>query len=67
MKAIFESEDKMEILRIIKSNDMASFIWELVYNGWREFKETDYEYEKAWNKIDELLKLHDINIDELID
>lgn len=67
MKTIFETRDPLEIKRIIKSQDMAMFIWELVHNGWREFRDTDYDYEPAWKKIQELLDEHNINIDELIE
>lgn len=66
MKATFKSEEPEEIKRLAKADDMASFIWELVHNGWREFKNTDYEYEKAWGKIHELLEEHRIDIDDLI-
>jgi hypothetical protein len=66
MKVTFESDDEMEIKRLAKSSDMAMFIWELVNNGWREFKHTDYEYEKSWNKINQLLSQYNINIDDLI-
>ena len=65
MKAIFRSDDPQEIKRLIKADDMAGFIWELVHNGWREFKHTDYEYEKSWDKIRELLDEYGINPDEL--
>jgi hypothetical protein len=41
------------------------FIWELVNNAWRNFKENDYEYEKAWDVIHALLDRYGINIDEL--
>jgi hypothetical protein len=67
MKMIFETEDQAEAMRILKANDMASFIWQLVNNGWRDFKHTDYEYEKAWAKINELLEQHNINPDELME
>lgn len=67
MKAIFETDDPMEIKRLIKANDMASFIWELVHNGWRDFKHTDYDYEKSWGKIHELLQEYNIDIDNLIE
>ena len=65
MKVTFESDDIIEIKRLSKSDDMASFIWELVHNGWRDFKHTDYDYEKSWDKINELLEEHNINIDDL--
>ena len=67
MKATFKSDDEKEIKRLAKANDMASFIWELVHNGWREFKHTDYDYEKAWLKINQLLSEYDISPDDLIE
>ena len=65
MVVTFTSEDDQEIKRLAKSNDMAQFIWELVHNGWRDFKHTNYDYEPAWEKISELLEHHNINIDDL--
>jgi hypothetical protein len=65
MKYTFETEDEDEAKRLTMANNMASFIWELVHNGWREFKHTDYEYEKAWEKINVLLEEHGINIDSI--
>ncbi len=62
-----KSSNEKEIKRMIKSSDMAHFIWELVHNGWREFKHTDYDYEKAWTKIFELMSDYKIDIDDLID
>lgn len=67
MKAKFTSKDPHEIKRLSKSTDMASFIWELVHNGWRDFENTDYDYQKAWDKIIELLGQHNIDIDDLIE
>ena len=66
MKATFESEDPKEIIQLAKASDMASFIWELVHNGWREFKHTDYDYHLAWEKIRELLEEHNLNPEELL-
>lgn len=67
MKATFESDDPMEIKRLAKSNDMAMCLWEIVHNGWREFKHTDYDYQKAWDKITSILEEYDINTDDLIE
>ena len=67
MKATFESEDPLEIARLAKATDMALFIWELVHNGWRDFKHTDYDYQKSWDKIHELLTEHGIDIDSLVE
>jgi replication initiation and membrane attachment protein DnaB len=65
MIVTFQSEDEQEIKRLAKANDMAQFIWELVHNGWRDFKHTDYDYQPAWDKINELLEQYKINIDDL--
>jgi len=67
MKTKFTSKDPIEIKRLAKANDMAMFIWHLVHNGWREFKHTDYDYERAWQKIHELLAEYNIDIDDLIE
>ena len=67
MEATFRSEDPTEIKRLAKANDMAMFIWELVHNGWRDFKHTDYDYEKAWQKIRDLLSEYNIDVDDLGD
>ena len=67
MKAKFTSSDHQEIKRLAKSTDMALFISELVNNGWREFKYTDYDYHPAWEKINQLLDEYNINIDDLIE
>lgn len=67
MKVTFKSDDPQEIKRLTKSLDMASFIWELVHNGWRDFKHTDYDYQPSWDKISELLNDHNIDIDDLIE
>ena len=64
-KITFETEDHQEVLRLIKSDEMANFIWELVHNSWRKFKHTDIEYEPIWEEIHRLLEEHNINIDEL--
>ena len=66
MKITIETDDINEIKHLIKSKDMANFIWELVHNGWRKFKHTDYDYEPAWEQIGKLLEEHNINIDDII-
>jgi hypothetical protein len=60
------TNDPSEAKRLAKADDMAAFIWQLVHNGWRDFKHTDYDYEKAWGKIHELLDEYSINIDDLM-
>ena len=66
MKATFETEDPKQIIQLAKASDMACFIWELVHNGWREFKHTDYDYHPAWDKIRELLEEHNLNPEDLL-
>jgi hypothetical protein len=65
MKAKFTSKDPNEIIILSKANDMQAFIFELVNNGWRDFKHTDYDYHPAWKKINELIVKY--NLQELID
>lgn len=66
MKIVFETEDELEAKRMLKASDMACFIWKLVHNGWRDFNHTDYDYDKAWDKIRELLVEHNIDCDDLM-
>ena len=49
MKVKFITEDPQEILQLTKASDMAMFIWQLIHNGWRDFKHTDYDYVPAWD------------------
>lgn len=65
MKTWIKADGEMEAKRLVKANDMAVFIWELVHNGWREFKYGDYDYNPAWDKIRSLLEEHGIDIDDL--
>ena len=67
MKAVFESDEPTEIKRLAKSTDMAMCLWEIVHNGWREFANTDYAYEMAWDKIREIISEHNIDVDDLIE
>lgn len=67
MKAKYQAEDRFEMIRLAKSEDMALFIVELVNNGWREFKNTDYDYQKSWDKITQLLDKYNINVDDLVE
>jgi len=66
MDAEFRSNDPTEIKRLAKSADMASCLWEIVHNGWRDFKHTDYDYQKAWDKIIDIISEHNIDVDDLI-
>jgi len=65
MKATFKSKDPQEIKRMARVDDLASFIWQLKNNSWREFKHTSYDYLPYKEKIEQMLEEHNINIDEL--
>mgnify|MGYP007090091611 FL=1 len=64
MKVTFTSTEPDEILRIVKSEDMAMFIWELVHNVWRQFENEDMSH--VWDAIHEKLDEFGIEIDDLI-
>jgi len=67
MNVSFKSNDPIEIKRLAKSADMAACLFEIVHNGWREFKHTDYDYQKAWDKIIDIISEHNIDVDDLIE
>jgi len=67
MKATFQTTDPKEAKRLSQANDLAICLWEILNNGWREFKDTDYDYHRAWDKINEIVEEHGINVNELID
>jgi chaperonin GroEL (HSP60 family) len=76
MKATLEfnfPEDNQEYLITVKANDMANFIFDLVYNSkkslYANLDDIDIEQgiDLTFQKIYELLEKHSIDIDELID
>lgn len=67
MKATFQTTDPKEAKRLSQANDLAICLWEILNNGWRDFKDTDYDYHRAWDKINEIVEEHGINVNELID
>ena len=67
MKVTFKSDDPTEIKRLAKSNEMAHCLWEIVHNGWRDFKHTDYDYQKSWNKLHDIMLAYNIDVDDLMD
>lgn len=66
-------EDNQEYLITVKANDMANFIFDLVYNTKKSLyvniDDIDIEQgiDLTFQKIYELLEKHSIDIDELID
>jgi len=76
MKATLEfnfPEDNQEYLITVKANDMANFIFDLVYNSkkslYANIDDMDIEQgiDLTYQKIYELLEKHKIDIDEIID
>jgi len=61
-------DEEMAMRRALKSSDMAMFIWELQHNFWKEWKhdETDFNLETYRKALGDLLDVHSINVDELI-
>jgi len=41
--------------------------WQIIHNGWKDFKHTDYDYQKAWDKIREILEEYNIDVDDLVE
>lgn len=76
MKVTFTTHDRLEINRLTKAEDMASALFEIVHNAWRQFdnhynpddpEDSGYDWGPAWDAIHKVLEEHNINIDELIE
>ena len=67
MKVTFESEDQKEIMRLTKSLDMASVLFELSHNTWRKFEDLDVDHSPVFENINKLFEDYGINVDELIE
>jgi len=74
MKAILKfdldnAEDRVEHLKCVNATNMASFIWELKHNFWRQWKhdETDFTLDEYKEALHELMRKHSIDIDALIE
>jgi hypothetical protein len=69
-----DSDDRVEFNRITKARDMASLLWELDMNGYRKFTKYNERQEGAYQEgieevfeyIRELLKEHQIDVEQLI-
>jgi hypothetical protein len=67
-------DDRFEYMRMIKALDMASMLWELQMNGYRKFTKYNDRQEGAYQEgieevfkyIRELLKEHQIDVEQLI-
>ena len=69
-----DSDDRMEFERMMKARDMALMLWELDMNGYRKFTKYNDRQEGAYQEgieevfeyIRELLKEHQIDVEQLI-
>jgi len=69
-----DGDDRLEFERIMKSKDMALMLWELDMNGYRKFTKYNDRQEEAYQEgieevfeyIRELLKEHQIDVEDLI-
>jgi hypothetical protein len=69
-----DRDDRMEFDRMMKSKDMALMLWELDMNGYRKFTKYNDRQEAAYQEgieevfeyIRELLKEHQIDVEQLI-
>ena len=64
-KFIIETDDPTEAKMLAHANDMAGAIWQFKANGFRQFKDTDYDYQPAWDAFNEILQEYGIDIDDL--
>jgi hypothetical protein len=69
-----DMDDRFEFERMMKSRDMAMMLWELDMNGYRKFTKYNDRQEGAYQEgieevfeyIRELLKEHQIDVEQLI-
>lgn len=69
-----DSNDRVEFNRITKARDMAMLLWEIEMNGYRKFTKYNDRQEGAYQEgieevfeyIRELLKEHQIDVEQLI-
>jgi len=69
-----DRDDRIEFERMIKARDMAMALWELDMNGYRKFTKYNDRQEGAYQEgieevfeyIRELLKEHQIDVEQLI-
>lgn len=69
-----DGDDRFEFNRMTKARDMALMLWELDMNGYRKFTKYNERQESAYQEgieevfeyIRELLKEHQIDVEQLI-
>jgi hypothetical protein len=62
-----DPEDEIALQRAMNSFDMALYIWEILHNGKRQFKNREnIDIDDVWQYLWEELKDHKIDIDKLV-
>jgi hypothetical protein len=69
-----DRDDRMDFERMMKAKDMAMALWEIDMNGYRKFTKYNERQEEAYQEgieevfeyIRELLKEHQIDVEQLI-
>jgi hypothetical protein len=69
-----DGDDRMDFERMMKAKDMAMLLWEIDMNGYRKFTKYNDRQEAAYQEgieevfeyIRELLKEHQIDVEDLI-
>lgn len=69
-----DSDDRFEFTRTTKARDMAMVLWEIDMNGYRKFtkyndrQDSDYQegIEEVFEYIRELLKKHQLDVEQLV-
>ena len=69
-----DRDDRIDFERMMKARDMASLLWEIEMNGYRKFTKYNERQEGAYQEgieevfeyIRELLKEHQIDVEQLI-
>lgn len=62
-----DPEDEIALQRAMNSFDMALYIWEILHNGKRQFKNREnIDIDDVWQYLWEELKDHKIDIDKMV-
>jgi hypothetical protein len=62
-----DPEDEMALQRAMNSFDMALYIWEILHNDKRQFKNKEnIDIDDVWQYLWEELKDHKIDIDKMV-
>lgn len=69
---LHDPESRLDHLRCTKALDMAIALWEIQFNLKREFEHKDMsdeswdKVEEVFERINEILEIHDVRVDKLV-